>query len=69
MITSNSNNKINNIVQLSSSSKARREQNAFTAEGVKMFIEAPLPRVKEVYISEELLDKVNIAARYDENNE
>lgn len=70
MITSVSNVKIKNIVQLNSSSKARREQNAFIAEGIRMFIEAPLTRIKEVYISGELLDKVNIAARYgDENNE
>ncbi|MBR4720062.1 MAG: RNA methyltransferase [Lachnospiraceae bacterium] len=69
MITSTSNNNIKNIVQLNNSSKARREQNAFAAEGVKMFMEAPLPCIKEVYISEGLLDKVNIAARYDDKND
>ncbi len=58
MITSNSNNKIKNIIKLCTSSKARREQNAFVAEGVKMFIEAPLARIKEVYVSEDLLDKI-----------
>ena len=68
MITSNSNSKIKNIVQLINSSKARREQNAFIAEGVKMFMEAPLQCIKEVYISEGLLDKVHIAARYDDDN-
>lgn len=69
MITSTSNNKIKNVVQLISSSKARREQMAFISEGIKMFMEAPLLCIKEVFISEELLDKINIAERYDDNDE
>ncbi len=58
MITSTSNNKIKNIIKLCTSSKARREQNVFVAEGVKMFIEAPSARIREVYVSEEYLDKI-----------
>lgn len=69
IITSTANDKIKNIVKLSTSSRARREQNAFVAEGVKMFMEAPSLRIKEVYISESLHNKVNIAARYDDNDE
>jgi TrmH family RNA methyltransferase len=69
MITSTSNNKIKNVVQLNSSSKARREQNAFVTEGVKMFMEAPLQCIKEVYISESLHDKINMAVRYNEKSE
>ena len=70
MITSTSNNKIKNIVQLSTSSRARREQNAFIAEGIKMFIEAPPIRIKEVYLSSDLLNRINIAERYlDEDEE
>ncbi len=69
MITSTNNDRIKNIVKLSTSSRARREQNAFIAEGVKMFIEAPLLRIKEVYINDALLDKVNIAARYGDDND
>ena len=69
MITSTSNGRIKNIIQLNSSSRARREQNAFAAEGIKMFIEAPPIRIKEVYISEDLLDRVNIAIRYDDKDE
>ena len=69
MITSTSNDRIKNIIKLNTSSKARREQNAFAAEGVKMFIEAPLSCVKEVYVSESLLNKVNIASRYGDDNE
>lgn len=58
MITSNSNNKIKNIIKLCTNSKARREQNAFVAEGVKMFIEAPSARIKEVYVREDFFDKI-----------
>ena len=58
MITSTSNNKIKNVIKLCTSSKARREQNAFVAEGVKMFIEAPLARIKEVFVSEDLAGRL-----------
>ena len=68
MITSPANEKIKNIIQLSTSAKARRDQNAFIVEGIKMYTEAPPKRVREVFISEDLLDKANIAARYDDKN-
>ena len=58
MITSTGNDRIKNIIKLSTSTKARREQNAFVSEGVKMFIEAPLARIKEVYVSEDLVGKI-----------
>ncbi len=58
MITSNSNSKIRNIIKLCTGNKARREQNAFVAEGVKMFMEAPLARIREVYVREDLADKI-----------
>ena len=58
MITSTTNNRIKNIIRLCSSSKARREQDVFVAEGIKMFIEAPLARIREVFISEELYEKI-----------
>lgn len=58
MIISTSNNKIKNIIKLCTNSKARREQNAFVAEGVKMFIEAPSARIKEVYVRDDFLDKI-----------
>ena len=58
MITSTNNDRIKNIVQLNSSSKARHTQNAFVAEGIKMFMEAPLLCINEVYLSEELHDRI-----------
>ncbi|MCR5508841.1 MAG: RNA methyltransferase [Lachnospiraceae bacterium] len=58
MITSNGNSRIRNIIQLNNSSKARHEQKVFTAEGIKMFMEAPCLRIREVFVSEELESKI-----------
>ena len=52
MITSTGNPKIKNVLLLQSKSKARREQDAFITEGIRMFLEAPIDRIREVYISE-----------------
>lgn len=69
MITSTANDNIKNVVQLCTNSRARRTQNAFAAEGIKMFMEAPTVRIKEVYVSEELLNRINIAKRYNDEND
>lgn len=52
MITAVKNQSIRNLVQLNQKAKTRREQKAFVAEGLKMFLEAPLSWIREVYISE-----------------
>ena len=52
MITSHSNAKIKNIIQLNTSGKARREQGLFVAEGTKMFLEAPDEDIEQVFVSE-----------------
>lgn len=52
MITSVSNAKIKNVMQLNQKAKARREQGLFVAEGRKMFLEAPENRVSQVFVSE-----------------
>lgn len=52
MITAIKNQSIRNVVQLREKAKTRREQKSFIAEGLKMFLEAPLPWIREVYISE-----------------
>jgi TrmH family RNA methyltransferase len=57
MITSTSNNKIKRIVALRDKSKARAEEGAFIVEGVKMFKEAPISWVQEVYVSETFMNK------------
>ena len=59
MITSTSNNRIKNIIRLITSSKARREQNSFIVEGVKMFMEAPCCDVLEVFVSEDYYNRLN----------
>jgi len=54
MITSSSNPQIKSIIQLNKSTKARRENGLFAAEGIKMFQEAPAEWVEKVYFSESL---------------
>ena len=52
MITSASNQKIKNLINVIQKSKARREQDVFITEGVKMFQEAPMDKIVEVYVAE-----------------
>ena len=52
MITSVSNAKIKNVMQLNQKAKVRREQGLFAAEGRKMFLEAPEEWVSQVFVSE-----------------
>ena len=57
MITAVSNQRVKNLVNLIQKSKARREQDVFITEGVKMFQEADKDRIKEVYVSESFYEK------------
>lgn len=52
MITSASNQKIKNLISIIQKSKARRAQDVFITEGVKMFQEAPMDKIVEVYVAE-----------------
>ena len=52
MITSISNPRIKNLIQLQKKGKARREQQCFVVEGLKMVLEAPTERLKAIYMSE-----------------
>lgn len=54
MIASTANSRVKRIVQLQEKSRARSRENVFVAEGVKMFEEAPVKRLKELYIEEKL---------------
>ena len=58
MITSTSNAQIKKIIQLNTKGKARRNSRAFVVEGVKMFLEAPLDWIEEVYLAESFLEKL-----------
>ena len=52
MITSVSNERVRRIVRLQKKASARREENCFLAEGVKMARELPVKRLMEAYASE-----------------
>lgn len=54
MITSTANSRVKRVVQLQEKSKARLAEGVFVAEGIKMFLEAPLEQIEEVYLTEAL---------------
>lgn len=51
IITSGNNKKVKNLMSLLNKSKERRKQELFIAEGIKMFLEAPMEKIREVFIS------------------
>lgn len=55
MITSTSNPKVKQIVQWQTKAKQRRQDDIFLAEGLKMFEEAPTELIREVYLTQSLL--------------
>ena len=60
MITSASNSRVKNVIKLQKKVKERKEQNSFIVEGIKMFKEAPVEQMKEVYISKSLYEKMDL---------
>lgn len=63
MITSPTNKRIKEIIQLNQRAKARRERDVFIVEGVKMFLEADVERMEEVYVSESVLRQLSEACK------
>ena len=63
MITSSANPRVKQIVQWQTKSKERRKDGIFLAEGLKMFEEAPLDRIVEVYVSKDVEDQLLAAAK------
>lgn len=57
MLTSTSGTKVKQIVNWQNKAKERRKDNIFLVEGIKMFLEAPTIQIRDVYLSEELLEK------------
>lgn len=57
MISSTSNVRIKNIVQLKKSARARKEKNCFLVEGPRMFFEVPKDRLLEVYLTPEFEER------------
>lgn len=58
MITSLSNPKIKQLVLLKDRSRARNQSGLFVAEGFKMFEEAPVENLQEVYVSRPLWEQL-----------
>ncbi len=57
MISSHSNPKVKQVAQWQTNSGKRREEGVFLAEGFKMCEEAPEKDVREIYITQEALEK------------
>lgn len=58
MITSSSNARVRQVAQWQARARERRQAGIFLAEGFKMFGEAPEEAVREVYISQAALERV-----------
>lgn len=52
MITSSSNQRIKQVIQWQSKAKERRKDKVFVVEGAKMYLEAPMELIREVYVSQ-----------------
>ena len=57
MITSNSNAKVKQLLTWQKKRKSREEAGIYIVEGLRMFVEAPEAKVKEVYVSESFYNK------------
>ncbi len=57
MITSLSNQRMKHVVQLTSKASLRKREGVFIVEGIKMFLEAPVEDIQEIYVSEGLLER------------
>lgn len=55
MISSTSNSRVKRVVLLREKSRERAKENVFIVEGIKMFEEAPVEKIRELYYSEEKL--------------
>jgi len=62
MITSCANDKVKRIVALQEKSRNRAKENVFVAEGLKMFEEAPMDMLAEIYIEEKLFETMRAEA-------
>jgi len=58
MITSAANSRIKQVVQWQSKAKERKKDGVYLVEGIKMYREAPIEDILEVYVSEDVEGKV-----------
>lgn len=63
MITATGNKRIKRLVMLSEKSKERKKEQVFLVEGIKMFEEADVEQILEVYVSESYLQKYGISEK------
>lgn len=63
MITSLKNERMKHAIQLRDKSRLRNEEGLFVAEGLKMFEEAPVSKLREVYCREDLWQNMETAYR------
>ncbi len=63
MITSLNNGRIKHAIQLKEKSRTRNEEGLFVAEGLKMFEEAPLSKIREIYCREDVWQKMEESYR------
>lgn len=59
MITSPANGKVKRLVLLREKSRVRNQEGLFIGEGIKMFMEAPLTMLQDVYVSESFWQRVS----------
>lgn len=60
MITSSANSRVKQIIQWQTKAKERRKDGVFLVEGMKLFEEAPIEQIKEVYISKSMAEKLSL---------
>lgn len=63
MITSLSNKRIKDVILLNQKARERQKQGVFVAEGVKLFLEAPLSEIRQIYLSEEFETEANLEVK------
>lgn len=63
MITSMKNDRMKHAIRLRDKSRLRNEEGLFVAEGLKMFEEAPVAKLREVYCREDLWQSMETARR------
>lgn len=57
VITSTSNSRVKQLVQWKKKRKARDEEGIFLVEGIRMFREVPVDRLREIYVAESFFSK------------
>ena len=57
MISSTANSRVKHVVQLREKGRERKKEGVFLAEGIRMFQETPVSRIRELYIEETLAER------------